>query len=269
LKKTELSFTVASYNLLATAYIHYGLYRRTPKLVLDPAWRIPALVQHVSGLGADLICLQEVEANTLAALRTRLTVLGYSAEYARKAGGNPDGCATFYRTDSFELIAKKVIEYSDAAERGVRSGHIALLLVLRVDGRNLGIANTHLRWDPPETPHVASIGRRQALQLLDECRRVAAPMDGWLICGDLNATPDSEIVAIFERAGFQQAHSGLTDAYTCKVNTEVKTIDYLLYSPEFGAEPQKPLQISDRTVMPSPEQPSDHLPIMARFFWKS
>ena len=147
------------------------------------------------------------------------------------------------------------------------SGHIALIVLLRAAGRVIGIANTHLIWDPPGTPSGAKLGYRQALQLLNECQNIAPSPHGWLICGDLNATPDSDIVALLESAGFRYSHAGFAHAYTCKVNAEAKMIDYLFYSPAFRAEPQSILQISERTVLPSSDQPSDHLPIAARFLW--
>jgi mRNA deadenylase 3'-5' endonuclease subunit Ccr4 len=262
-----LSFTVASYNVLANAYVQYTLYRRTPKMVLNPAWRIPALVQHVTDLGTDVICLQEVEMGTFAALKSRLTSFGYSAQYIRKTGGKPDGCATFYREHVFELIAARVVEYADGDQGQANSGHITLILLLRMADSVIGIANTHLSWDPPGTLNAARLGYRQALQLLNECQTLMPPCDGWLICGDFNATPDSEIVATLQSAGFQYAHAGLPHTYTCKVNSEVKMIDYLFHSVNFRAEPERVVQISDQTILPSAEQPSDHLPVVARFFW--
>jgi mRNA deadenylase 3'-5' endonuclease subunit Ccr4 len=238
-------------------------------MVLDPSWRMPAVVYQVASIGADVFCLQEVEVGTFAALKHRLTPLGYVAQYTRKRGGKPDGCAIFYREAVFELVATRVIEYVDGAEGQANSGHIALLVSLREGDRVVGIANTHLIWDSPGTPTAAKLGYRQALQLLNECQNIAASSHGWLICGDLNATPDSDIVALLEGAGFRYSHAGLAHAYTCKVNAEAKMIDYLFYSPAFRAEPQSILQISDRTVLPSSDQPSDHLPVAARFFWKT
>jgi mRNA deadenylase 3'-5' endonuclease subunit Ccr4 len=263
------SLSVASYNILASAYIPYARYQRTPQIVLDPAWRIPALVQHVANLGTDVLCLQEVELESFAALKSRLNSIGYEAQYARKTGGKPDGCATFYRQSSCELMAARVIEYADGAQGQTNSGHIALIVLLRVAGRVVGLANTHLSWDPPGTASTAKVGYRQTLQLLNESRAMMPACDGWLICGDLNTTPDSEIIRTLQHTGFQYAHAGLAKAYTCKVNSEVKMIDYLFHSAEFRAEPERVVQISDQTVLPSAEQPSDHLPIVARFFWNS
>ena len=61
-------FSVASYNVLASAYIERAWYRRTPVIALDRAWRVPALVQHVAKLDADILCLQEVEPESFASL---------------------------------------------------------------------------------------------------------------------------------------------------------------------------------------------------------
>jgi mRNA deadenylase 3'-5' endonuclease subunit Ccr4 len=262
-----LVFSVASYNLLANAYVQYALYKRSPRMVLEPAWRVPALVQQVTNLGTDLLCLQEVDMATFAALKSRLAPLGYGVQYARKLANQPDGCATFYRQHPFELIAARVVEYADGAQGQTNSGHIALLIWLRVAGRIVGIANTHLSWDPPDTTSAAKLGYRQALQLLNASQTMAPTCDGWLICGDLNAMPDSEIVAALQNAGFQYAHAELAQTYTCKVNSELKMIDYLFHSANFRAQPERVLQISDETILPSAEQPSDHLPIVARFFW--
>ena len=123
-----MSFTVASYNVLANAYVHYGLYRRTPKMVLDPLWRMPAVVYQVASIGADVLCLQEVEVGTFAALKHRLKSLGYVGAARAQAGGKPDGCAIFYREAAFELVATRVIEYADGAEGQANSGHIALIV---------------------------------------------------------------------------------------------------------------------------------------------
>src|SRR5262245_48704129 len=108
-----MAFRVATYNVLATAYLGKGDYSGVPKKVLDPAWRVPALVEHVAGLGADLLCLQEVEAGVFEALRARLELLGYAGRYEGKGRNKPDGCATFYSTRTFAFRAARRLEYAD------------------------------------------------------------------------------------------------------------------------------------------------------------
>jgi mRNA deadenylase 3'-5' endonuclease subunit Ccr4 len=257
------SFSVASYNVLASAYIHAAWYRRTPAIVLQPEWRVPALVQRVSALATDVICLQEVEHGTFAALRTRLGPMGYAAQYTRREAGRPDGCAIFYREELFDLVAARVIAYTDG------DGDIALVVSLHAAGRVVSVANTHVAWEPPDTPPGAQRRRRKIRQLLAECESMAHSCHAWLICGDLNATPGSKVVAALERAGLQYAHCGLADAYTCNANAEAKMIDYLFHSTALRAEPEPVPRISDETPLPSAEQPSDHLPVVSRFYWKT
>ena len=44
-------------------------------------------------------------------------------------------------------------------------------------------------------------------------------------------------------------------------------IDYLFHTKELVARPIDPPRVSDGTVLPSPEQPSDHLALVAEIVW--
>src|SRR5918999_4186303 len=136
-----MSFTVATYNVLASAYIQRAHYPRTPAMVLNPAWRVPALVQYISRLKADILCLQEVEPETFVALRTSLGETGYGAQYARKYARRPEGCAIFYKQNAFELLGAHVIAYADGAGAAPDTGHIALTTRFRNAGNILGVIN--------------------------------------------------------------------------------------------------------------------------------
>jgi protein angel len=261
-------FSVASYNVLATAYIQRAQYPRTPALVLDPTWRIPALVQQISRFGADIICLQEVETETLAPLRIRLGALGYFAQYGRKGGGKPDGCATFYRQNRYELVDARVIAYSDAGGEMRDSGHVGLVTIFKDGDRCLGVINTHLTWDPPGAPPESRRGLKQMRELLGHYSAVVGTARGWIIAGDLNVTPDSDLVAMLEQSGFDYAHRALSGVHTCNVNRQAKMIDYLFHDSSLQPDPQPAAWIEDRTVLPSAEEPSDHVPILSRFAWR-
>ena len=65
-----MPFTFATWNILATAYIRPAWYPRTPRNILDPLWRVPALVRYAQEMGMDILCLQEVEVEVFDALRT-------------------------------------------------------------------------------------------------------------------------------------------------------------------------------------------------------
>jgi mRNA deadenylase 3'-5' endonuclease subunit Ccr4 len=259
-------FSVATYNLLASAYIERAWYPRSPALLLDPTWRVPALVRHVLRLGADLFCLQEVEPVTFAALRATLGEQGYGGQFARKLAQRPDGVAIFYRREIFKLLSCRVVAYADGAPP---TGYVALIALLRSAGGVLGVINTHLMWDAPGTTPAAQIGLRQARQLVSEYESSAADGRGWIVAGDFNVTPESAIVALMKDAGFSFAHRNLSDARTCNVGAKARLIDYLFHSKELAAEPIAPAPMDDRTILPSAEEPSDHLALLAKFEWQS
>jgi mRNA deadenylase 3'-5' endonuclease subunit Ccr4 len=263
-----MSFTVATYNVLATAYLGHGDYAAVPPALLHSARRVPALVRHVASLDADLLCLQEVEADVFTALQDGLGSLGYAGRYERKGRGKPDGCATFHRTALLTPRSSVRLEYHDEEKGpGSHSGFVALLLALEQGGRLLGVANTHLRWDPPGTPRDRQVGYRQAAELLEACRHFEPPCDGWVVCGDFNRRPEGEVVAAFGKAGLAFAHAGRPHVRSAVANRRASLLDYLFYSATLCCRPLDPPPVSDGTLLPSAEQPSDHLALMAEFDW--
>jgi endonuclease/exonuclease/phosphatase family metal-dependent hydrolase len=234
--------------------------------MLTAAERIPALVRHIIGLAADILCLQEVEADIFTRIEEGLGPRGYTGHFTPKAGGKPDGCAIFFRTDAFSLIEVARIDYRDGTQGRSNSGHIAQSVLLRHSGHSLGIMNTHLKWDPPGTPREEQYGYRQVVQLLAE-RDARAPMcEAWIVCGDLNATPESDVVATLQKADFEFTHHAMR-AYTCNSNRRAKTIDYLFHNAALRSEPMALPEVDDHTPLPGPDQPSDHVAVMARFEW--
>lgn len=263
-----MPFTAATYNVLATAYIRPEWYRKVPAELLRPQWRVLALLRHVEALKADLICLQEVEDETFAALRDRLEPLGYDGHYEPKGRGKPDGCASFFRKSLFALRGVQRLDYHDREQGpGRDSGHVALLLCLEHEGRMLGVANTHLRWDKPGTPRDHQLGHRQIVELLETCGRFSPACQAWLICGDFNCTSRSEVVATLRQAGYEYAHAGRPQAQSCVANGKARLIDYLFHSGQLRARAFDPPAIEDDTPLPSEEQPSDHLALVAGFEW--
>lgn len=157
--------------------------------------------------------------------------------------------------------------YTDTRVGHAPSGHIAALVSLDQEGRRLGIANTHLKWDPPGTPRGKQYGLRQVSQLLRERDRHLLRCGAWIICGDLNATPDSDVVALIETTGFRFAHDGKVDANTSNTNGRAKMIDYIFHSATLSAEPHPVSPVNGHTVLPGPDQPSDHVAVAASFSW--
>jgi mRNA deadenylase 3'-5' endonuclease subunit Ccr4 len=262
-----MPFTVATYNVLATAYLGRGDYSAVPPALLDPRWRIPALVRHVAALNADVVCLQEVESPAFASLQEGLSALGYDGLYELKAA-KPDGCATFFRTARFDQRKAVRLEYRDDEKGpGDHSGFVALMTALTHDGRTLGVANTHLRWDRPGTAKAQQVGHRQAVELIAACRAFEPACDGWVVCGDFNRGPNSEVVTTFRAAGFDFAHAAMPSARSAVANRHASLIDHLFHTASLAASPIAPPAVSDETALPSAEQPSDHLPLLASFAW--
>ncbi len=260
------AFTVATWNILATAYIRPEFYPNTPRQVLEPAWRIPALVTYAQGLDVDVLCLQEVEPDVFAAFDAGFDSLGYRGTYARKGQNRPDGCATFFRRDRFTLETDRRIEFDDGAGHAP-SGHIAQFLQLNQAGKRLDLVNTHLKWDPPGTPRERQWGFRQISQILEALRVEASPRAGQIVCGDFNVLPRSEVVEALLAAGFNYAHRDCPGVRTCNSNGDPKLIDYLFHGNSLRPKPLVPVPIDARTPLPSPEQPSDHLPLIADYNW--
>jgi mRNA deadenylase 3'-5' endonuclease subunit Ccr4 len=263
-----MPFTAATYNVLATAYLDKGDYSKVPAELLEPERRRKALCRHVADLGADVFCLQEVEVEVFRALRRKLGRLGYEGHLELKGRDKPDGCATFYRTEIFSLRKAVRLDYQDN-ERGLgqHSGFVALLLALEHEKKLLGVANTHLRWDRPGTPVDGQTGHLQAVELIAACQGFTPRCDGWLVCGDFNHRPDSEVVATFRKSGFEFAHSGRSHVRSAVINGRASLLDYLFFTEQLLAEPIDPPRVSPSQGLPSAEQPSDHLALLAKFQW--
>lgn len=264
-----MALTVASYNVLADSYINPAWYPGTDARFLDPARRHPALVDRIARLAADIVCLQEVESDVFWLIEERLTAAGYEGKYAGKGGGKPDGCATFLKVDAVALRTVRTLSYADGSGTQPASGHIALITVVEREGCQVGIANTHLKWDPPGTPPAKQVGLRQIRELLDARAGLAPGCSSWIICGDLNVTPDSAVVQLLQKTGFRDAYAAQPRAFTCNANRNARRIDFLFHSSDLVAELADLPMIDNDTPLPTAEQPSDHLAISARFHWAS
>ena len=250
-----MPFTFVTWNVLAPSYVRASYYPRTDARFLDPEWRAPAVVARARALHADVMCLQEVEAEMFAALRVSLAELEYVGLFAQKEK-KPDGCAVFFRVSRFQLVESRRIVYRDG------SGHVAQLVTFDHEGKRVAIVNTHLKWDPADTPAALKFGFRQASEVVVALQSERSKHAAQIVCGDLNVTPDSDVVAELRAAGFEAAHA---DVFSCNSNGVAKLIDYVFFRGDLRGEPVAPRVIDDATALPSEEEPSDHLPLAVRF----
>jgi len=252
------SLRLASYNVLADAYVRPERYPRTPNLVLAWQTRKDALPARMLGLDADVLCLQEVEADAFAFWDARLGEQGYRGVYAQKRAGKPDGCAMFFRPAVPAYATDRPVYYTDG------SGHLALIVTFAWAGGLLHVANTHLKWDPDSRPTAQHAGWRQMDELIST--QIAPSNDGsaWVVCGDFNAPPESPVVALLRAQGLIDAyHSRPQD--TCNPNGRAKRIDFIFHTANLTSQPVAIPAIDDHTPLPSETEPSDHLPITVRF----
>ncbi len=210
----------------------------------------------------DILCLQEVEESVFDVMRVALREADYEGVYARKGLNRPDGCATFFRTAVLTPANERRIQYADG-NGGADSGHIGQLLTFEWEGHDLVILNTHLKWDPPGTVKAAQWGYRQIVRALAVLQKTGVAAR--IVCGDFNVTPASEVVETLLAAGMEYAHRDCVGIATCNSNRKAKLIDYLFYTDALQAVPVPPPAIDDDTVLPSLDEPSDHLPLIANF----
>ena len=260
-------FAIASYNVLADAYLTADRYPRTPPALLAPGARTPALADTIALLDADVVCLQEVERETFERLTDQLGVIGYTGSLMMKTGRRPDGCATFSRTPA-SLVGVHEHAYRDGRGGARDSAHVALIAVVEVGGRRVAVANTHLKWSAPATAIADQWAHRQLSELVALLDTMAGSCDARVVCGDFNVEPDSPAVAVIEAAGYTAALGSLTGANTCNTHGVAKKIDFIFHTDALVAAPRTPPPIGADTVLPSERHASDHLAICAGFTWR-
>ncbi len=239
---------VVSWNVLADAYIRREYYPHTAPDVLDRAKRRRAVADRIARLGeVEVLCLQEADSALFALAQEKLPES--TGQLFRKRGRG-EGCAIFVRRSVTTAPSFRELVFSD------RSGHVAL----GVTFADVCIVTTHLKWEPEGTPADAHRGRVQLAEILDTW-----PSGPRIVCGDFNAEPDSDVLALARSRGLEDAYASLPDAYTSNSNDKKKRIDFLFHSSDFIATPSPIPPIDDDTPLPSDVEPSDHLPIEARF----
>ena len=264
-----MTLTVATYNVLATAYIEPARYPFTPALWLNAEVRLPALAAHLITLDADLFCLQEVEDETFTILDRALAPRGYQGALSKKGDGKPDGCAVFARQSALTWMRATRLEYDDARPAQPRSGHIAQLVVFTWHGRFLGLVNTHLKWDPASTTREHRYGYRQLTELLRIHHHLAPECEGWILCGDFNVTAEDDIILTLQRSGWHYSHAHAQHVATCNANRRARMLDYVFHNAVITSTALALPPVHNDTPLPGPGQPSDHIAVVATLQWQA
>ena len=257
--KEDNSFTLMSYNTLCQHYATPKMYKYTPSWALNWEYRRDKLTEEIIGLSPNIICLQEVETRTYEEYWVPLMLSkGYKGTFhcksraktmSEKGAKKVDGCATFYQSNVFELIDKRILEYGkivisqekfkktdDVFNRFMNKDNIASVSIFQhtSSGKKVVIANTHLHWDPEYN----DVKAMQVAVLLEELQAVVKRYIGnredinkipVVICGDFNSQMDSAVYQFFSDGNVRN-HGDLRDRDYGKYTSEGMTHPFHLRS---------------------------------------
>lgn len=203
---------VLTYNILSEIYANTQSYPQCPSWALAWTYRKRNLIREMSRFDADILCLQEVQADHYEDhFHPYFQRKGYEGCFKGKTReamgrkGKIDGCATFYRSDMFSLREQFVVEFNTIAQNRTKEprmlnrvlkGNVGLILILDTfDGSGpVVVANTHLYWDPEYTDvklfQVDAF--MQELEMLIQTRQLGSDVP-IILSGDFNSEPVSSV----------------------------------------------------------------------------
>jgi endonuclease/exonuclease/phosphatase family metal-dependent hydrolase len=241
---------LATWNVLADAYVRPDWYRAVPPELLNPALRLAQVCARASAIEADLLCLQEVDARTAGALEVTLGAQGYRGRWLPKANGRPDGCAIFWR--SLDVRDEAALVYPDG------SGHVAQ----SAGFDHVRVITTHLKWDAPDSPLETRWGMRQVDALLTSLLGETRPV---IVCGDFNVRADDPVMARLAQAGLRDVFEGADRPHTCVANGRSAKIDHVVTSVQNARPSAAQVDVCGLTALPVADEPSDHVPLVIEF----
>ena len=237
--------TVSGQSIRVMAYnIHHANPPSKPELI-----DIDAIVQAIRAQDPDLVALQEIDVHT-----ERSGAFNQAEEIAKKLdmhyffgkaidyGGGGYGVAILSKHPMSEEVVHRL---PTKAETNGEPRILATAKITLPDGSTLRFGSTHL--DAQREPvnrelQIAEIGKIAAKEKLP-----------FIIAGDFNATPDSEVIRQLD-THFKRTCQLCTP--TIPVIDPTKAIDFIAY------KPADKFKIISHEVVPE-RYASDHLPIVA------
>ncbi|KAI6181629.1 Leucine-rich repeat and Endonuclease exonuclease phosphatase domain containing protein [Aphelenchoides besseyi] len=253
--ESSTKFFVLSYNVLSDSILNNERHE-CPEWCTEWSFRSQQLIREIVFYNADIVALQEVEEEKFYTFFTpELKAHGYDGVFSSKSRSRTmseekrkrvDGCAMFWKSDSFQLRTHRTVEFSQMAislhsnwdamiDRVMVKDHVALIAVLETKdgiykkngpesmegeqekkiGRPLIISNVHVTWDPV----YSDVKLIQTMMLLHECTKeidkVAAednlcPEDvPMVLAGDFNSLPTSEVLDYLIKGQISKDHEEL------------------------------------------------------------
>jgi 2',5'-phosphodiesterase len=216
---------VVTYNVLADYYAdsvdgRTKLFNYCPQYAIDIDYRKQLLLKEIVGYNADILCMQEVDFKVF-----ELDLIPFLNEQTmsgvhEKKGTTPEGLATFYRTDRFELIENYGINLGEAAKTHPACSdlfqklqyneklvtrfvdrsttlQVVLLRSLEFPNKFFIVANVHLYFHP-DADHVRLLQIGFSMLLVDDFvnkykEKYSTDDISLLFCGDFNSVPECGI----------------------------------------------------------------------------
>jgi endonuclease/exonuclease/phosphatase family metal-dependent hydrolase len=229
--------SLISWNVLADVHITPAWYPRVPDADLHGPLRRARVLDRLTELDADVMVLQEVAPELLDGARARFPDHGLA--FASRPG---EGLAVLVRGHQ---PWSRVLPLPGRTAR-------ALEVTLPGDVR---LVNVHLKWSGDPVPGRPRAGVDQLRCVLDYGPDIVA--------GDFNAFPDWPERQLATERGWRDVGP---QGPTCNVHARLQPLDTVLIRGDLRAEVLALPTIDRHTPMPSPDHPSDHLPVQVRLF---
>jgi nocturnin len=297
--------------LASTALSHSSStsnFVKAPQEALKWENRKELILEEIRRSGADIICLEEVD-HFFDFFQPKLSESGFEGIFKPKPSspclnvdGNsgPDGCALFYKADTFSCLEK--CELSLRNQDSEETNQVAILVKLEVQNTSAaaqdkddvsdGISNdstdlplslqlcvavTHLK----AKADAVDIRTAQGSHLYSEMKKFCGACPG-VVCGDFNAQTTEPVYKHFKQSSDWLESSYFTanserepvlTSWKLRVGKESKcTIDYIWYTSQL-------LRVNAVWKIPSEEEigenalpgwnyPSDHIALCTTFTFK-
>ncbi|QHW34684.1 endonuclease/exonuclease/phosphatase family protein [Paenibacillus rhizovicinus] len=232
----------------------------------DNAWpnRVTGAADAIRQSNADIVCTQEGSIAMLQDLQRLLPDYRWLG-VSRGGAADDEYCAIFYKQASLEPIESGHFSLSENPEQlGLKSwdaGCPRMCTWAKFVGKDDAawfVYNTHL-------DHLSEQARDNGIQLIlarmkDHAQRSPLP---FVLTGDFNCEPSSNVIALVEQAGFQSAYSVIEEPHgrtyhAYEGGESGYPIDYIFVSPNARIASA----FIDRNIY-NGRYPSDHYPVLA------
>lgn len=274
--------TLLSWNLTAQADAVQSNFNRTPARYLEWKSRVELILNVIYSLKPSIICFQEVEAEQLDTLNSRLRTMGYSCAPSFSSRppipGKPRiGVTTFYLTARIVVERTVTVSFSDlpATDKITRlqllsSDSLFQVSVVRSHAHSFFLVNACVRPNRFEPKVILA-------EIAIIADRVDALSGQAVICGSLPFEPQSDPYQLLStgkctdedfklRRTYKDAYATQKDRFTLWEGDELKIHDYIWLSPQLVPTgtietPTKGMAKEYFHTAPNSQWPSAHLPL--------